>query len=166
MTDITSIKKELAPCPFCGGDGILLNYDERMFFVSCNDCYCCVGEGYDRDAMPEHMFHNAEEATAAWNRRASYEQLEAENARLAAQLKLMSMTAVGAEKESDDAYAENAALKAERDRSRKALAEKDEEIARLRELINRVAPAEYSKSWLPTRLWHECRAALTNQQKG
>lgn len=60
----------LLPCPFCGDDAYVGGNEETKFFVGCNGCYCNVGEAYDRSAMPEHMFMSAEEAVAAWNRRA------------------------------------------------------------------------------------------------
>jgi hypothetical protein len=46
-----------------------------MFFVVClgSECYCAVGEGYDRDAMPEHAFSSHEEAALAWNTRATFQ---------------------------------------------------------------------------------------------
>ncbi|MBZ3691033.1 Lar family restriction alleviation protein [Phyllobacterium calauticae] len=66
MTD-TALK----PCPFCGGEGYIQNHIDLMFFASCRDCYCCVGEGYDRDAMPEHLFNTEEAAREAWNTRAA-----------------------------------------------------------------------------------------------
>lgn len=68
MTDAVRAEA-LEPCPFCGGDARTDGSDEVGFFVSCNTCYCCVGEGYDRAAYPEHMFRDRDDAVAAWNRR-------------------------------------------------------------------------------------------------
>lgn len=63
----------LLPCPFCGGAAYTVSADdERVWFAGCRDCYCNVGESYDRSAMPEHMFSSEEEAIAAWNRRAGH----------------------------------------------------------------------------------------------
>lgn len=60
----------LLPCPFCG-EVAYAHEDSGKFYVSCDgtDCFCCVGEGYDRDAMPDHMFARIDDAIAAWNRR-------------------------------------------------------------------------------------------------
>jgi hypothetical protein len=73
MSEPASLSEErLKPCPFCGGDAIVRDADEHtQFYVACQtlDCYCCVGESYDRDAMPDHVFRSAEDAAAAWNHR-------------------------------------------------------------------------------------------------
>lgn len=64
--------KELKQCPFCGADGRVVDADEsRQFYVTCvaKGCWCSVGENYDRDAMPDHMFRERADAVAAWNRR-------------------------------------------------------------------------------------------------
>lgn len=61
--------KTLLPCPFCGGEAYTTDSDNK-WFVSCHDCYACVGEGYDADAWPDHMFYSKAEAIAAWNTRA------------------------------------------------------------------------------------------------
>lgn len=71
-------KDLLQPCPFCGGEADLREANQS-FFVQCNEviagllphrrCYAAMGENYDRDAMPEHMYSTAEDAAAAWNRR-------------------------------------------------------------------------------------------------
>lgn len=60
----------LLPCPFCGSAAEIRSDDGR-FFVSCcgTDCFCCVGEGYDASAMPDHIFDTEDAAKAAWNRR-------------------------------------------------------------------------------------------------
>lgn len=62
----------LLPCPFCGQEGVIRS-DYGHFFATCSgiECFCCVGEAYDRDAMPNHMFCSEDEAAAAWNRRAT-----------------------------------------------------------------------------------------------
>ena len=59
----------LRPCPFDSGEAYIQSSDHK-FFVGCMTCYAAVGEAYDICAMPEHMFHNREDAIAAWNRRA------------------------------------------------------------------------------------------------
>lgn len=76
---------ELKPCPFCGGEANIGGWEEVGYFASCNNCYCCVGEAYDRSAMPEHMFKAEDEAITAWNASADtgrLSELEAEVARL------------------------------------------------------------------------------------
>jgi hypothetical protein len=44
-----------------------------MFYVVCLDqnCFWTLGEGYDRDAMPDHSFRSEEDAVTAWNTRAT-----------------------------------------------------------------------------------------------
>ena len=59
----------LKPCPFCGKQGYIEGSERDGFYASCRECYCCVGEAYDRDAMPSHMFQSEEAVTEAWNRR-------------------------------------------------------------------------------------------------
>jgi hypothetical protein len=41
------------------------------FYVKCtsDNCYCSFGEGYDRDAMPDHQFISPTEAIKTWNNR-------------------------------------------------------------------------------------------------
>jgi Lar family restriction alleviation protein len=79
----------LLPCPFCGGEPYIGGDEAQLWFAGCYDCHCMVGEGYDRDAMPDNMFQSKEEAIAAWNTRAGHaerdaevEALRAENGRL------------------------------------------------------------------------------------
>lgn len=66
------MSEELKPCPFCGSDAHIDGGEDYGFYATCGsaDCFCCVGEAYDRDAMPEHMFIERDAAIAAWNRRA------------------------------------------------------------------------------------------------
>lgn len=65
-------KLKLLPCPFCGTDAMIQEGDGRYYAV-CNsiECYCALGEAYDRDAMPNHIFYDAETAASAWNKRAA-----------------------------------------------------------------------------------------------
>jgi hypothetical protein len=58
----------LLPCPFCGGDAYTSEGCER-WFVGCSDCYCNVGEAYNRSGMPEHIYGTETEAITAWNTR-------------------------------------------------------------------------------------------------
>lgn len=66
---------EMLSCPFCGGEAMLRDDTSAHggFCVLCSskDCFCALGEGYDRDAMPDHVFVDGDEAIAAWNRRPS-----------------------------------------------------------------------------------------------
>jgi Lar family restriction alleviation protein len=64
---------KLLPCPFCGGDAFTNGSEEVGFYASCRDCYTCVGEAWDKSAMPDHMFKTEDDAIAAWNRRKSVE---------------------------------------------------------------------------------------------
>lgn len=66
-----SLTKDPLPCPFCGRDARIGGEDNYGFYVACVDvgCYCAVGEGYDRDAMPSHAFRTEAEAVSAWNKR-------------------------------------------------------------------------------------------------
>lgn len=52
---------ELKPCPFCGGDALLVHYTIAPCRVVCEECGCGT-----------HWFANEESdmAVAAWNRRA------------------------------------------------------------------------------------------------
>lgn len=47
-------------------------YDGGVY-VACQspDCWCAMGEAYDRDAMPDHQFISEANAIAAWNRRSN-----------------------------------------------------------------------------------------------
>ena len=64
---------ELMACPFCGYDALMRGDERGGFFVQCarpsSDCFAAMGENYDLDAMPEHMYRHEESAAAAWNRR-------------------------------------------------------------------------------------------------
>jgi Lar family restriction alleviation protein len=51
--------KQLKPCPFCGGDGMLYDTSQFGLFIAwCNNC------GVDTDP-----YDTREEAIAAWNQR-------------------------------------------------------------------------------------------------
>ncbi len=67
-------EQELKPCPFCGSSATICSADanhvfDGMFYVSCDKCFCVVGEGYDASAMPDHQFYEREAAITAWNTR-------------------------------------------------------------------------------------------------
>ena len=55
------LKQELRSCPFCGHDGRIHKSDAGMF-VYCDGpgCLVSVGENYDADAMPDHLFYEEE----------------------------------------------------------------------------------------------------------
>lgn len=61
---------ELKTCPFCG-DGAMTHEGDGTWYVSCCNmhCFCAVGEGYDGDAAPCHVFPSEEAAVVAWNNR-------------------------------------------------------------------------------------------------
>lgn len=80
MAQAMNTEVRLLPCPFCGGAAEVYPEEESFtgsgYYVSCfqpafpvTECYCAVGENYDRDAMPEHVFPTKEAAIAAWNTR-------------------------------------------------------------------------------------------------
>jgi hypothetical protein len=80
MTAEQHTKETLLPCPFCGGKAELRS-DNGTYFVLCVEltpadlphrkCFAAMGENYDRDSMPEHMYFNEDQAIEAWNQRAS-----------------------------------------------------------------------------------------------
>lgn len=70
-----SDKTELKPCPFCGSPGNVAGDEfngHSSYYATCTsvDCFCCVGEAWDRDALPDHQFATEQQAAEAWNKRA------------------------------------------------------------------------------------------------
>lgn len=62
--------EELKVCPFCGSAAYLTEGgDGEGWLVSCERCYCVMGEGYDLRLGFHGMFKTEEEAIQAWNRR-------------------------------------------------------------------------------------------------
>ena len=66
----------MLPCPFCGSPGTVAGnefYGHSSFYATCTsvDCFCCVGEAWDRDACPDHQFATEQQAADAWNKRAT-----------------------------------------------------------------------------------------------
>jgi hypothetical protein len=61
---------KLSPCPFCGGEARSIEGDGK-WYVTCTEaeCFCSLGEIWDRDAMPDHHFTSEEDAVATWNAR-------------------------------------------------------------------------------------------------
>jgi len=68
--------KDIKLCPFCGSVAVVREDTfcgvSKGFCVVCtgSDCFCTLGEGYDRDAIPDHCFSTEQEAIKAWNTRA------------------------------------------------------------------------------------------------
>ncbi len=63
----------LRRCPFCGSRATVADDgDGKRWYATCLnlDCFCALGERYDRDGMPEHHFHTKTDAEKAWNKRA------------------------------------------------------------------------------------------------
>ena len=64
----------LVPCPFCGGEVSIVNYDPRLYRTSRNHTYaiacseCDIMFGWDIDYGGR--FDTEEEARLAWNTRA------------------------------------------------------------------------------------------------
>ena len=67
--------RELKPCPFCGGDGVILARTKQVFDNSigyiplCTDCGCTVGSNIDTEFTAYTDFKTEQEAIEAWNRR-------------------------------------------------------------------------------------------------
>ena len=62
---------KLLPCPFCGKEAKIYGGYGVAYYVSCTNyaCWCSLGEMWDRDAMPDHMFGDKETAAIYWNKR-------------------------------------------------------------------------------------------------
>lgn len=59
-------KPELKPCPFCGGEAIVLHWDGTdTFSVGCVNTFVCHGGTHTSRA-----YQSEQEAAEAWNRRA------------------------------------------------------------------------------------------------
>lgn len=69
METLEKTKLRLKSCPFCGDKATIQG--EEMFYACCTsgNCFASLGERYDRDAMPDHIFYSRVEAAAAWNKR-------------------------------------------------------------------------------------------------
>jgi hypothetical protein len=65
--------EELKPCPFCGSEAGIFGDKDAHFYAACKSkiCFCSLGEKYDIDAMPEHIFGDKESAAYNWNQRAN-----------------------------------------------------------------------------------------------
>jgi transcription elongation factor Elf1 len=82
-------RRELDPCPFCGSKLISLVPDKNQkYAVSCEGCYCIIGEGYDKHGAADNIFANEYRAVRAWNTRVNSDRaLEAERDALAQHLR-------------------------------------------------------------------------------
>lgn len=62
---------KMKPCPFCGDADPMTMEGDGKFYAFCanRQCFCALGESYDRSAMPEHHFETRDAAVAAWNSR-------------------------------------------------------------------------------------------------
>lgn len=52
------MKTELKRCPFCGGTEIIVDNDQGLYFVYCEQCVCQTT-----------LYRDKENAIEAWNRR-------------------------------------------------------------------------------------------------
>lgn len=60
----------LRRCPFCANRARAVEGGDRWYVACMNqDCFCALGERYDRDAMPGHAFETKADAEKAWNKR-------------------------------------------------------------------------------------------------
>lgn len=71
---------KLKPCPFCGSEAHLsemrgVSLEGSLFMVECSKCSAIIGRHHETyQATKGYLhFYNKEDATNAWNRRASEE---------------------------------------------------------------------------------------------
>lgn len=147
---------ELKPCPFCGGVGRTTDrYDrwvrDTLYRVECEGCEALAGEFQDREnaelawntRTPAPVVQAGEAVPVAWRWRASGEATWEYFGR-------EPIVRDGSAYQVEPLFASPSPREEEMRR----------EIEGLRALLERIAPAEMSKSWLPTPLWQEVRAAL------
>lgn len=62
----TIIKK----CPFCWSKATISGIEGQYYAVcTSGNCFCSLGERYDRDGVPDHVFKTIKEAKDTWNTR-------------------------------------------------------------------------------------------------
>ncbi|MDL2315458.1 Lar family restriction alleviation protein [Desulfovibrio sp. OttesenSCG-928-A18] len=74
--------KELKPCPFCGGSNIVVTHETADASVYCADCYGEI-KIYRKGVI-------ASDLNARWNTRPLEDALRTENARLTAEIEMLS----------------------------------------------------------------------------
>ena len=68
---------DLKPCPFCGGEPLLMQKENNSWYVTCNSCSASSKEHAPRAVIPWEAYHALQDAVSkavdAWNRRANDE---------------------------------------------------------------------------------------------
>lgn len=68
---------DLKPCPFCGGEALLMLKDNFCWHVTCNSCSASTEKYIPRDVFPWEAYNAIQDtvnkAVEAWNRRANDE---------------------------------------------------------------------------------------------
>jgi hypothetical protein len=141
----------LLPCPFCGSAAMAVGPEDGTYCVRCSRgfhdgeyCWAAVGENYDQDGMPTHMFGSAEDAAAAWNQRAALEAAALSPARS------------GEAVDADDQFEAYCAT----------LIDKNPDVQRLGERLGELLDAEDFNAIEPTLLGIAERLAPRNESSG
>lgn len=71
LTALAVKNLSLKKCPFCYAKATIIGTDNDRYCAVCTsgNCFASLGERYDRDAMPDHVFASIKEAAMAWNSR-------------------------------------------------------------------------------------------------